>query len=206
MQKLIKEINQLKQKPIKKTIDKRIKEFSSFQNKPINKIFNELCFCILTANSTAERCIDVQKKIGNGFLKLNKKQLIKKLKKLSCRFHTKRASYIIEARKKINKLNKALKKDPEEARLWIANNIKGLGIKESSHFLRNIGYTDIAIIDFHIIDLLEKNNIIKKPKALNEKTYLEIEEILRKTAKKAKLNLAELDLYLWYLETGKVLK
>jgi len=43
-------------------------------------------------------------------------------------------------------------------------------------------------------------------KILNKKTYLKIEEKLRTIADKLKLTLAEFDLYLWYLETGKVLK
>ena len=50
------------------------------------------------------------------------------------------------------------------------------------------------------------NKIIKKPKKLDKKVYLEIEKKLKEIAKKTKTNLAELDLYLWYMETGKVLK
>jgi len=53
---------------------------------------------------------------------------------------------------------------------------------------------------------LEREKLIKRPKTITPKKYLEIEEVLRKLGKKVKLNLAELDLYLWYLETGKVLK
>ena len=89
---------------------------------------------------------------------------------------------------------------------WIVKNVKGLGYKEASHFLRNIGFDDFAIIDFHIVDLLADYNLIKKPKNLNRKKYLEIEKILRKISRKTGLTLAELDLYLWYLETGKILK
>ena len=78
-------------------------------------------------------------------------------------------------------------------------------MKEASHFLRNIGY-DIAIIDFHIIDILKMNGIIKKSVKLDKNNYMEIENKLRNLAKSAKLTMAELDLYLWYMETGKVLK
>lgn len=82
-------------------------------------------------------------------------------------------------------------------------------MKEASHFLRNIGYKNLAIIDFHIIDLLVKENLIKfdrKKKSLTKNKYLEFEKILKNLAEKCQVNLAELDLYLWYLETGKVLK
>lgn len=195
MNQLVNKINKLKKTEIKKVIDKRLKEFKK-TGKTNNSVFKELCFCILTANSTAERCIDVHSKVGDGFLTLSPLKLQKKLKECSCRFHTKRAGYIIEARK-----HNAIKE-----RDWLVNNIKGLGYKEASHFLRNIGFSNYAIIDFHIIDLLVKNKLIKKPKTINKKTYLEIEDKLRKIAAKSNLNLAELDLYLWFIETGKVLK
>jgi len=89
---------------------------------------------------------------------------------------------------------------------WLVKNISGIGYKEASHFLRNIGFTNLAIVDFHILNLLARHGLIEKPKTLTRKKYLEIEEVLRAIAEKLDLNLAELDLYLWYMETGKVLK
>ena len=56
------------------------------------------------------------------------------------------------------------------------------------------------------MDILVKNQLIEKPKTMTKSKYLEIEEILKNIAKKVKLTLAELDLYLWFIETGKVLK
>ena len=90
----------------------------------------------------------------------------------------------------------------------MVENVKGLGFKEASHFLRNIGYKNLAIIDFHIVDILAGNKMIDKPKnrSLTRKRYLEIESVLRKLGEKTKLSQAELDLYLWYMETGKILK
>ena len=170
----------------------------------------------MTANFQAEKSIFIQKEIGDGFLNLSEKKLAEKLKKLGHRFPNTRAKYICEARKfkdelteNLNKLNKHSKQYNEfKFREWLVENIKGIGYKEASHFLRNIGYTNIAIIDFHIIDVLAKYNLIEKPKSksLPRKKYIEIEKVLRKIGEKADLNLAELDLYLWYMETGKVLK
>lgn len=79
-------------------------------------------------------------------------------------------------------------------------------MKEASHFLRNIGYKNLAIIDFHILDLLEEYKLIEKPKTLSPKNYIEIENVLRELAQKTNTKLGELDLYLWYKETGKILK
>ena len=61
-------------------------------------------------------------------------------------------------------------------------------------------------MDFHIVDLLVKYNIVEKPKTMTKSKYLEIEGILKNIGKELQLNMAELDLYLWYLETGKILK
>ena len=91
---------------------------------------------------------------------------------------------------------------------WLAENVYGLGYKEASHFLRNIGATDLAIIDFHIVDVLVREGLIAKPKSksLSAKRYLEIERVLKGLAGELGITLAELDLYLWYLETGKIQK
>ena len=70
----------------------------------------------------------------------------------------------------------------EERREWLVKNIKGLGFKEASHFLRNIGFDDYAIIDSHILDLLERYKFIKPPKTLTRKKYMEIEKILQTIA------------------------
>jgi len=198
--KLLNQIKELQNSDVKNQIDTRLKELES------NDIFNELCFCILTANSTAERCIHVQSKVGDGFSTLTPVKLQKELKKHGTRFHTKRAGYIVEARKQKKEIHNSLKLDEKDSREWLAQNIKGLGYKESSHFLRNIGFKDSAIIDFHIIDVLAEHKLIDKPKLLNRTKYLEIEQTLRKISKKLKMNLAELDFYLWYMATGKVLK
>ena len=72
--------------------------------------------------------------------------------------------------------------------------------------MRNIGYHNYTIIDFYIIDILVREKIIRKPKTFSKKNYIEIEDVLRRMALKLGLTLAELDLYLWYLETGKILK
>jgi N-glycosylase/DNA lyase len=203
---LINKIKELQKSEIKSVIENRLKEFEEIKNSH-QKIFSELCFCILTANSTAENCIRVQKEVEDKFEELDELNLAKELKEKGCRFHTKRAGYICRARSNKEELIKNINnKEEKELRNWIADNIIGLGMKESSHFLRNIGFKNSAIIDFHILDILEKEGLIKKPNKLDKRAYLKIEEVLENLAKQVDLNLSELDLYLWYLETGKVLK
>ena len=196
MNSLVKNMEKLKRSPVKKIVNSRLKEFK--KKKTEKDLFSELCFCIMTAGFNARKSIEIQKKIGNGFVSLSEKELQKKLKEAGCRYHN-RAEYIVKNRRYIHELR-------GKPRDWLVKSIKGLGMKEASHFLRNIGKCGCAIIDFHIIDILTRYRLIKMPKTLTPKEYLKIESILEKLAKKAHLNLAELDLYLWFMETGKVLK
>ena len=202
MLKLIKTIENLKKTEIKKVIDKRIKEFKSTRDD--EQLFSELSYCVMTAGFRADKSIEIQKKIGDGFLYLPEKKLEEKLRESGYRYPN-RAEYIVHNRKYIHELKNS-------SREWLIEKInkkkriKGIDMKEASHFLRNTGHSDYAIIDFHIIDILAKYNVIEKPKTINKKNYIEIENVLKNIAEKSNLNLAELDLYLWYLETGKVLK
>jgi len=207
LEKILNKINELKCSDIKLVIDKRVNEFRNFNKKSNKELFKELCFCILTANFTAERGINIQNTIGDGFLTLTQAQLANKLKELGHRFPNTRAKYIVEARKHKDELKQLIKTKSEyELREWLVQNVKGLGYKEASHFLRNIGYQNLAIADFHIVDILADHKLIEKPKTMTKNKYLEVEKVLQNIGSKCNLCMSELDLYLWYLETGKVLK
>jgi len=207
MNELVDKIENLKKSEISRLVEQRIEEFKNIDKKSNDELFKEICFCLLTANFNAEKSIIIQNEIGECFLTDTKEELTKKLKNYGHRFPNARAEYISESLKCKDKLKEIVQfRDKKALRNWIVNNIKGLGYKEASHFLRNVGFDDYAIIDFHILDILENYNLIKKPKTLTKKKYIDIENLLRKLAKKTGLTLAELDLYLWYLETGKILK
>ena len=207
MKELLKSINFLMNSDVRKQVDARIKEFKEVNKNSGNELFKEMCFCILTANFNAEKCIKIQDEIKDGFFLLSKKKLAKKLTEVGHRFPNARAGYISESVKYKNDLKEIIQTyNGEELRGWFVKNIKGLGYKETSHFLRNIGFNDFAVIDFHIVDILVRYNLIKKSKVLTKKKYLEVESMLKEIGRNLNLNLAELDLYLWYLETGKILK
>jgi N-glycosylase/DNA lyase len=204
---LISKIEKLKNSDIGNIVNNRIKEFKKINKKSNDELFKELCFCLLTANFNAEKSIMIQNKLGKCFLSDSKNDIAEKLKKYGHRFPNARADYIYKSIKCKDKLDTIIKfNDRYFLRDWLVKNVKGLGYKESSHFLRNIGFDDYAIIDFHIIDILVRYKHIKKPKTLTKKKYIEIENKLKEIADKTGLTLAELDLYLWYLETGKILK
>lgn len=209
---LIEKIKSLQQSALKETINTRLKEFESFKDKGDEQWFSELCFCLLTANSRAKTAISIQKQLGaKGFLEYNENNLVNCITTNHHRFPNMKANFIIEARKyaEIKSIISRLvnEKGETEAREWLVANVKGIGYKESSHFLRNVGYKNLAILDRHILNLMHEHAIIaERPKTLNKKTYLEIEQKFKELASKLNMNLAELDLYMWCMKTGEVLK
>lgn len=206
---LARRIYELNKNEIRRIIDQRIKEFKELKNKNSDEWFSELCFCILTANSSAKLGIKIQERIGvKGFLTFPLEQLSRRLKEPGHRFYNKRAKYIVEARKYRN-IKEIIEKfsDEKEAREWLVKNVRGLGYKEASHFLRNVGFDNVAILDRHILKILHEHKLIEKiPKSLSKKNYLEIGKILEELARKTHLTLSKLDLFLWYMKTGEVLK
>lgn len=188
-------------------VAQRMAEFAAARRDE-GKIFSELCFCILTANFTAEGGIRIQDAIGESFREIDRDSLSKILRQMHHRFPNKRAEYIVGAQALCGALSSELSRfaTGKGARRFLADSVMGLGYKESSHFLRNIGYTDVAIIDRHILRYLERKCLAGSGKALTRRRYLAYERILEAIADRLGITLAELDLYIWYMETGKVLK
>ena len=205
---MIEEINQLRNTEIKQVIENRLNEFQEVHNSNNKRWFSELCFCLLTANSKAQTAINIQNELGeNGFINKSQEEIKDCIIKNKHRFYNNKSKYIVEARKFTNIKDIIKPLEEKEAREWLVQNIKGLGYKEASHFLRNIGYNNVAILDRHIINMMLEHNLLdEKPKSLNKKKYLEIEEKFKILAKKVNMNLAKLDFYVWYLKTNKVLK
>ncbi|MCX5702333.1 MAG: N-glycosylase/DNA lyase [Candidatus Omnitrophica bacterium] len=193
---------------------KRLESFRKVWDKNDKKIFSELCFCILTPQSKAEACNGIIKNLVNSQLlfKGNKNNIMPYLKK--ARFYKNKSKYIIEARKLFKNSGNIRIKDKLDiknivtTRDWLVENIKGIGYKEASHFLRNIGFGEnLAILDVHILKNLNKFGVVKKlPKSITKKIYLDIENKFRKFSNRIKIPLAHLDLLFWSMETGKIFK
>jgi N-glycosylase/DNA lyase len=211
MNKLIKRVGELRKGKVKAKVEKRLSEFRALGKKGNKEWFSELCFCILTANSRARSAINIQKEMGaRKFCECARGDIVRCIKRHKHRFHNTKAEYIIKARKFVNIKNEirllGLAKGAE-ARQWLVDNIKGIGYKEASHFLRNVGYFDLAILDRHILNLMVENGFLKRrPKSLNKANYMDIEKKFRQIAAKLRMKAAELDLYMWYMKTGEVLK
>lgn len=185
-------------------IQNRLAEFKNLNSANTQEWFSELCFCILTANSKALNAINIQKELGvDGFVNYSQEKIIEIIKKHKHRFHNNKTAYIIAARNFINIKEHIKELNGQLAREFLVKNIKGIGYKEASHFLRNVGYSDVAIIDRHIIRFLFNNKIIDSaPKAITKKHYLDMENKLLLY----NLPLDLLDLMIWCHVTSSVLK
>ena len=209
-EKLFNLLKELKASKINKIVKQRLREFNSFKNKSNEEWFSELCFCILTANSKAETALKIQEELGCiNFVTAPQEKISKSIRKNKHRFHNNKSKFIVEARKYSNAIKKIITyfENEKDAREWLVKNVKGIGYKEASHFLRNTGSKNITILDRHILNLLVEYGFIpEKPNTLNKKKYLEFELIFEGIAEKNQTSSAELDLFMWYLKTGKVLK
>lgn len=199
-------------------INKKISDFEKIiARNDSSEIFHEMVFCILAAGTSAklaETASEILKK-DDFFIKANEREVVSKLKKCY-RFYNVRGKYIVQTREFIvSEYGFNFKKlfnsfdNKISLRNYIATNksFKGLGMKASSHFLRNIGHNSLAILDFHILDIMREYGLIGfSLKSLNMKRYLSIEKTLKDFSQEIKIDLARLDLILWYIKTGAVIK
>jgi len=199
----------------KEAIQKRLAEFRQVMQWKDEEVFAELCFCLLTPQSSAKVCWEAVTALKERTLLLKGRpsELEPLLK--SVRFSDSKAKYIVEARDMFSDDGKLQLKsrissfyNPFELREWFVENVKGLGYKEASHFLRNIGLGEgFAILDRHILRNLNRLGVIPEiPPTITKKRYLEIEEKLRRFATEIGIPIADLDLLFWSRETGWIFK
>jgi N-glycosylase/DNA lyase len=195
---------------IRLKVETRMQQFKDNQTADDEKWFNELSFCLLTANYSAKGALSCIVALEEqGLLQSGSLELVQVCLEHRHRFPRKRAEFIIKAREKKSYLRRTIQSQPNSraARDWLIENILGLGMKEASHFLRNVGYFDLAIIDKHILSHMEEQKVIaQRPKNLTKKKYLEYEDILTNLAKILGMPLGKMDLYLWAKKSGEVLK
>ena len=196
-------------------IQKRLREFKEILDHNDDDVFAELCFCLLTPQSSAKTCWAAVSRLKERGLLLKGAATEIQPQLNDVRFGDSKARYIVEARDLFTKEGKLYLKshlssftNPFELREWMAENVKGLGYKEASHFLRNIGLgEEFAILDRHILRNLKRMEVIPEvPVSITKKRYLEIEEKLRRFSREIAIPLADLDLLFWSRETGWIFK
>ncbi len=199
----------------RRAIEGRLREFRDvWRRREPREVFREFVFCLLTPQSRARVCWEaVERMDRSGALwEGSPEEVARDLH--GVRFKNHKARYIVEARERFWKdgefsLVRVLgEMSPQEARDYLVRNVRGMGMKEASHFLRNIGLGEnLAILDRHILkNLLRLGVIDELPRSLGRKTYLEIEERMRKFSRKSGIPLSHLDLLFWAREAGEIFK
>jgi len=196
-------------------IQRRISEFKGMLNESDERLFAELAFCLCTPQSKATTCWDIVSSLmRNGLLfKGNEEQIRSFLNAI--RFGDNKAKYIVSARRfftedyELRIKDKILSFDDLfKLREWLVEKILGIGMKEASHFLRNIGLgKDLAILDRHILKNLKEYRVISEiPKSITKKVYINIEDKMKEFSKRINIPMDELDLLFWSKETGIIFK
>lgn len=188
------------------------RRLQDFANIPDSQYFYELAFCILTPQSSAMNAeatiaeLQRDKFLEQGFDPM----LYLRDPRHYIRFHNTKAKRLLAIRDRFGELLPHLidkKLSPEARRDIVLEQVSGLGMKEASHFLRNIGVRGLAILDRHILRHLLRLEVIDAiPTSLTTKRYLDIESRWKKFADRIGISLDELDLLFWSMETGEIRK
>jgi N-glycosylase/DNA lyase len=197
-------------------IRNRLAEFAAVWKEGTDaRLWEEMVFCFFTGGCSAKmglRSIDaVRPLLGNG----TQPEIASALTGVH-RYPNARARYVFASRSFLKEhCNLELRAKLEafdcrlERRDWLVREkgIKGLGYKEASHFLRNIGLKGYAILDKHVLKCLAELKIIDTPKPPNTRSkYLRVEDQLRDLTERTKIDFDEMDLVLWSMKTGQILK
>ncbi len=173
--------------------------------------FYELCYCLCTPQSKAvnaetvvrilkemdfqNRAVDIETILGNG--------------KHYIRFHKQKSISLEKAKEEWGNIECIILSEAsaEQKRELLVRNVRGLGMKESSHFLRNIGTFGLAIIDRHVLKHLVTCGVFSElPTIRTIKDYYRIERQWFDYCGEVNIIQEEMDLVFWSYETGFVLK
>jgi len=188
--------------------DKIEKHYTGFVNLDEERYFDEFMFCLLTPQSNAQRCWEAVKELRNIKGEINEQKVVEILK-TKTRFHNTKAKRIVMAEKGWEEVKEIIKeKTGKELRDELAKQVNGYGLKEASHFTRNIGLSkgEVAILDRHILRNLKEIGIIEEEKIKGKSDYLRIEKIFIDFSKEVGIDLDHLDLYFWSKENGELFK
>ena len=201
-----------------KEIRSRLREFRDvWKTASDDRLWEEMVFCIFTAGASAKmglRSIEALRSLLHSGAHHEMSTAL--IAAGAHRFPNARPAYVVVTRDYLResfsmRLRDRLQsfRDPIQRRDWLAQDprVKGLGYKEASHFLRNIGFKGYGILDKHIVRSLNELGVIDSPKPPTSRVrYLETEKRMRQFAIRTGINFDELDLLLWSMKTGEILK
>ncbi|MCY0873478.1 MAG: N-glycosylase/DNA lyase [Acidianus infernus] len=201
--------NLVKNVKLRAKVLERAEEFKLNNKAGEDVWFRELVLCILTSNSSFISAYIALNNLYDKLFSLDEDGISKILKNSGYRFYNLKAKYLFNVRKYYGMLKAWIypiaNKDEYEAREELLQ-IDGIGMKEASHFLRNVGYFDLAILDRHILKFLSSYYFSYNKKYLQKKDYIYIESVLKSISISLNLPVGLLDLFIWYKATNKLVK
>lgn len=202
---------------IRPQIEQRLAGFQNIrENGSEFELYKELIFCLLTPQSNAERCwLAVEKLERKNLLFCNDPIKIAECLRGYTRFHHTKAKNILKNNEVLfinnkicirDQLNKSV--DLHEKREWLVQNIKGMGYKEASHYLRNIGLgEELAILDRHILKKLVEFEVIGSiPTSISKKVYFQIEIQMKTFSHQIGIPISHIDFAFWYMQKKFIFK
>lgn len=193
----------------------RLAEFEETYRRGDEAIFEELVFCIFTAGASARMGLKCVEAVRPVLYTGDEKEIEAAI--AGCHLYpAARAAYIVRTRDHLAavcglKMRELIESLPDhyERRRYFAEDplIKGIGYKEASHFLRNIGFRGYAILDKHILRSLHEFGVLDSADPpRSAKRYLECEDRMKQWSAEIGIDFDELDLLLWSNRTGEILK
>jgi N-glycosylase/DNA lyase len=197
-------------------IRRRLAEFEAvWKFEGDERLWEEMVFCFFTGGCSAKMGLRSVDAVRHLLREGTQDELAAALTGVH-RYPNARSRYIVFSREFLRdeygmRLRERLEsfQDPLERRDWLVREkrIKGLGYKEASHFLRNIGFKGYAILDKHVLRCLFELELIDEPKPPNTRSkYLTAESKLKELSKRTNIDFDEMDLVLWSMKTGEILK
>lgn len=190
-------------------IAERLDDFSRV---PRERWFYELCFCLCTPQSSAVHAMQVQVTLQELDFFTNGQDVLHVLRDPASyiRFHNTKHSRLHQARMQWTTVEELLLTPfahERDRRNALAQMVNGFGLKEASHFLRNIGRRGLAIIDRHLLTNLVTCGVYTDvPSVSTHDKYKYVELSFAMYADEVGIPMDELDLLFWCAQTGHILK
>ncbi len=179
------------------------------------RLWEEMVFCFFTGGCSARMGIRSIEAVRHLLADGSQQDLAAALTGVH-RYPNARSRYIVASRDHLMehcglRLREKLSSfsDDMERRDWLVKDkgIKGLGYKEASHYLRNIGFSGYAILDKHVLNCLAELGLIDDPSPPTRRDrYIATETALRDLSSDLNIDMDEMDLVLWSMKTGEILK
>jgi N-glycosylase/DNA lyase len=193
----------------KVAIESRLQDFLAIQE---DVWFYEACYCILTPQSkavNAEFVVNALKEQHFEYADLDPMPFLRNPEHY-IRFHNQKSKNLLKLKEQFIEIKQIIhdhRDQPLQLRDILTGKIRGFGMKESAHFMRNIGIFGPTILDRHILKHLLACGIKSAEKAPSSKNmYLKIEQDWLQYCDAVNITMESMDLLFWSIETGFILK